>query len=477
MRTLRARLVTGVLILLALACAAVGLTGTAALQRVLTDQVDQRLAADGGRFAASLEHEDEFGDRGDTRGQSVGTFAARLLDGQVTDAAVVSGRPGDPSPTLDSGDRATLAALPADGVARTVELSALDDYRLRAIPGADGDVMVTGLPMEPVETAVRRLQAFELVLFGAVLAVTGVAGTVWVRLSLRPLRQMAATARRVAELPLADGEVALAERMTDTDPRTETGQVGAALNRMLGHVGDALARRHAVEQRLRDFAADASHELRTPLAAIRGHVELALRRGEPIPEDLRHALTRIDAESGRMGVLVDELLLLARLDAGRPLARQDVDVTRLAIEAMADAQAAGPGHHWRLELPAEPVTVTGDPSRLHQVVANLLTNARVHTPAGSTVTLVVREHGEEVELTVTDDGPGIPPALHQAIFERFSRADRGRTRASGSTGLGLAIVREVTMAHGGTVEVDSDPGRTTFRLLLPIAAEHPPVRE
>ena len=195
---------------------------------------------------------------------------------------------------------------------------------------------------------------------------------------------MAATATRVAELPLDRGEVALAERVpdADTDPRTEVGQVGAALNRMLDHVGNALEARHASETQVRQFVADASHELRTPLAAIRGYAELSRRSREPVPDEVAHVLRRVESEAQRMTALVEDLLLLARLDAGRPLAHDPVDLTMLVVDAVSDAHAAGPGHDWQLDLPDEPVVVTGDGARLHQVLANLLANARTHTPAG-----------------------------------------------------------------------------------------------
>jgi two-component system OmpR family sensor kinase len=458
-RTLRARLIAGLLVLLALSCAAVGVATSLAMENFLVGRLDQQLSANGERFAASLEHGEE-----DTRGQGRGTFGARLVGGRLTNAAVVAAN-GGVALTLSDDDVRTLAALPVDGSPRTVNLSSLGNYRLCAATGRDGDVLITGMSLHGVEETLNRLRLFELVMFAGTLAVVGVAGALWVRLSLRPLQRIAATARKVSELPLASGEVTLAERVPDTDPRTETGQVGAAFNRMLGHVSDALARRHAVEQRLRAFAADASHELRTPLASIRGHAELALRGEEPMPDGVRHALGRIDAESGRMSVLVDELLLLARLDAGRPLAREEVDLTRLAIEATGDARAAAPLHHWRLELPEDPITAPGDPLRLHQVLANLLGNARVHTPDGTTVAVAVRRVADGVEVTVADDGPGIPDDL--PIFERFSRGDPGRSRATGGAGLGLAIVQAVVAAHDGEVNVRSRPGRTVFRLLLP----------
>jgi two-component system OmpR family sensor kinase len=237
---------------------------------------------------------------------------------------------------------------------------------------------------------------------------------------------------------------------------------------MLGHVEDALAQRQAVEERLREFAADASHELRTPVAAIRGHAELALRSPEPTPESVRHSLRRIEAESQRMGAIVEDLLLLARLDAGRPLASAEVDLTRVALDCVSDARAVGPDHKWQLELPEEPLLVRGDANRLRQVVTNLLANARVHTPPGTRVALSLQAVPEGVRLTVTDTGPGIPGHLTAHVFERFVRGDRARSRSTGSTGLGLAIVHAVTTAHGGTVSVESEPGRTAFEVRLPV---------
>jgi two-component system, OmpR family, sensor kinase len=265
--------------------------------------------------------------------------------------------------------------------------------------------------------------------------------------------------------------VALSVRVPekDTDPRTEVGQVGAALNRMLGHVAGALAARHASEMRVRHFLADASHELRTPLAAIQGYAELTRRVSEEVPPDVAHAMRRVESETGRMTTLVEDMLLLARLDSGRPLDAEPVDLSRLVIDAVSDAHVAAPGHHWRLDLPEESVTVTGDPARLHQVLANLLANARTHTPAGTTVTTRLAVAGNQVTLTVEDDGPGIPPALLPEVFDRFARGDTSRSRAAGSTGLGLAIVAAVVEAHHGRVGVTSQPRHTVFTVHLPAA--------
>jgi two-component system OmpR family sensor kinase len=253
----------------------------------------------------------------------------------------------------------------------------------------------------------------------------------------------------------------------DTDPNTEVGQVGAALNRMLGHIGAALSARQASETRVRQFVADASHELRTPLAAIRGYAELTRRSGDDVPPNVAHAIRRVESESARMTLLVNDLLLLARLDSGRPLDSEQVDLSRLVVDAVSDAHIAGPRHAWRLALPPDPVVITGDTQRLHQVLANLLSNARTHTPPGTTVTTGLATQNGHVVLTVADDGPGIPPEVLPEAFERFARADTSRSRSAGSTGLGLAIVAAVVAAHDGSVGVTSVPGDTVFTVRLP----------
>ncbi|MFC4908151.1 sensor histidine kinase [Actinomadura gamaensis] len=475
-RTLRARLTLGLVALLAFCCLAVGIATVTALHGFLVGRVDQQISALGPHLAVGLEHErepDADNRNPDTRGVPPKAFAARLLDGRLTGAGIVRDRTLVGIPVTEDDARA-LSRLPADRRPHTVRLSALRAYRVAAYPGDDGDVLVTGLPLRSVEETTRRLEMVEAAVFGAVLVLAAVAAAGWVRLTLRPLRRVAATASRVAELPLASGEVALPERVPDADPRTEVGRVGAAFNRMLGHVADALARRHASEERLRSFAADASHELRTPVATIRGHAELALRRPDGVPDDVRHALGRIQAESVRMGDLVEDLLLLARLDTGRPLADEPVDLTRMVLDAVADARAAGPDQRWTMELPEEPVTVRGDEHRLHQMLANLLANARTHTPPGTRVTVRIEPSGDGAVLEVEDDGPGVPAELRAEVFDRFVRGDRGRSRASGGTGLGLAIVAGVAAAHGGRAGLDSAPGRTTFRVTLP--AGPPPDR-
>ncbi|MCD9879339.1 sensor histidine kinase [Streptomyces guryensis] len=475
-RTLRARLTVGLAVLLAVSCAAVGLAAVIELNGFLTSRLDEQLTQAGNRFAVSLEHggslpnDHDRDNRADDRRQATGTFGARLVDGKVSNAAVVRSS-GVVDVTLSARERQQLAAVPADGKGHSVRLTALYHYRLMASRGLDGDVLITGMPLEPVEAAVHRLELVSGIVFGAALTLTGVAGALWVRWSLRPLSRVAATATRVSELPLASGEVALPPRAPESDPRSEVGQVAGAFNRMLGHVEDALTKRHASEERLRSFAADASHELRTPVASVRGHAELALLHPGPVPPEVTHALERIAAESGRMGAMVDDLLLLARLDAGRPLERLPVDLTRLVLDAVSDARAVGPDHRWYLELPEEPVTVTGDEHRLHQVLANLLANARLHTPVGTKVTVSLEADASSAVLKVHDDGPGVPEDIQPGVFERFTRAEHRRRKDApgGGAGLGLSIVAAVAEAHGGSVSLASRAGSTTFSVRLSTA--------
>jgi two-component system OmpR family sensor kinase len=352
---------------------------------------------------------------------------------------------------------------------KTVEIDDLGDYRVVSVRTPAGTTVISGLPMAGVTETINTVVT--LVVGGTVVGFILVgAGGLWlVRRNLAPLQRVAHTATKVSNLKLDSGDVALAERLPagDTDPRTEVGQVGLALNNMLDNVEGALQSRHESEQRVRQFVADASHELRTPLASIRGYAELSRREREPVPASVTHALSRVESEALRMQGLVEDLLLLARLDAGRPLDREPVDLSLLAMDAISDAHAASPDHRWELDLPDQPVEVTGDSARLHQVVANLLANARTHTPAGTRVVMSVRPDEQWVRLSVSDDGPGVPESLQRNVFQRFTRGDDSRNRAAGSTGLGLSIVDAVAKSHGGNVELRSKPGDTTFTVVLP----------
>jgi two-component system OmpR family sensor kinase len=244
------------------------------------------------------------------------------------------------------------------------------------------------------------------------------------------------------------------------------------LNKLLDHVDNSLSARQKNEERMRRFVADASHELRTPLASIRGYSELSLREPE-LPDTTQTALERIQAQSLRMTRLVEDLLLLARLDEGRELVYGTVDLTQLALEGLSDARPTAPDHHWNIDVPDEPVAVLGDAGRLHQVVANLLANARTHTPAGTEITLSVFQDGDEAVLRVHDNGPGIDPAVREELFARFARGDASRARQTGGTGLGLAIVKAIVEGHHGEISVSSEPGATTFAVRIPVSPAPP----
>ena len=346
-------------------------------------------------------------------------------------------------------------------------------YRVLATPGV-GVRSLTGLPLSDVNSTVDSLILTEVAVAAAGVLLAAGLGLALVRRQLSPLRRVAATATNVTRLPLATGEVGSIERVPVelTDPATEGGQVGVAFNAMLGHVEEALGIRHESEQRVRQFLADASHELRTPLSTIMGYAELS-RRTPPDPATMGHAMVRIQSESGRMAALVDDLLLLARLDSGWPLERAEVDVSMLLAEAVNDARVVGGDHTWRLALPSEPLHVVGDQGRLHQVVANVLNNAIRHTPPGTTVSVSAGRTFDEpgrpsgALLTISDNGPGIPRSLVGKEFERFTRGEGSRTRDTGGSGLGLSIVQAIVAAHQGNVGIRSVPGDTTITIWLP----------
>ena len=433
-----------------------------------------------------------------------------------------------------------LLSLEATGRPVTVDIGSLGSYRVLVTKDAEtGDTVITGLSMKIDDALVRAQLLIEGAIAVAGTLIVALAGSVMVRSSLAPLKRVACTAERVASQPLARGEVSIDERVPEADLASslEVGQVGSALNTLLGHVEGALAARQRSETQVRQFVADASHELRTPLASIRGYTELIAREGADaaLPEEAVHALDRVHSESLRMTRLVEDLLLLARLDAGRELRRDEVDLVGILLDAVSDAHAAGPDHVWDLSLavldpPAglsedeledfepEPPLVQGDEARLRQVMVNLLANARVHTPAGSrvSVTLTRRPAGEgpppgpdapeagadepagraqprragasepgaargpeELVITIADDGPGIAPEMRDRMFERFARGDASRERRTGSTGLGMSIALAIIQSHGGTLTVDSrqapegspegTPHGTTFTVTLPAA--------
>ncbi|MEU6143429.1 HAMP domain-containing sensor histidine kinase [Streptomyces sp. NPDC047081] len=495
-RTLRTRLVVASVVLIAVVCAVIGTVTTLALRSHLYEQLNDKLGEVAARVAPRefdgppngktlpgeqqkttedipVTKPSQFVTRG---GQPDGTIAAKVVNRTITDAqrGVKSDSTNNfsmnPKPLTEAQIK-VLNSVPQDSKIHTVDLPGLGTYQV-TYSSNDKSAFYVAIPTKEADSTINTLILVEVSVTAAGLGAAVIAGYVLVGVATRPLRRVAATATRVSELPLHTGEVNLSERVpeSETDPHTEVGQVGAALNRMLNHVHGALHARQQSEMRVRQFVADASHELRTPLASIRGYAELTRRGREQVGPDTRHALGRIESEAGRMTLLVEDLLLLARLDAGRPLQFEQTDLIPLVVDTVSDSRAAGMEHNWRLDLPDEPALVSADAARVQQVLVNLLGNARKHTPPGTTVTARIQRRGPWMCVDVEDNGPGIPPDLLPHVFERFARGDSARSRATGSTGLGLAIVQAVATAHGGAVTVDSVPGCTVFTVHLPALA-------
>jgi two-component system OmpR family sensor kinase len=321
---------------------------------------------------------------------------------------------------------------------------------------------VVALPLSDVDASVSRLVRVEIIVTAAVLGLLALV-TYWVlRLGVRPVKTMTATATAIAA-----GD--LSQRVPDVATGTEAGELGLALNQMMTRIEEAFDERTRSENRLRRFAADASHELRTPVATVRGYAELYRAGGLEDPQDLADAMRRTEQEAVRMGSLIDDLLLLARLDQGRPLDHHPVDLGALARDAVADARVVHPERLLEADAPA-PVVVDGDDGRLRQVVANLVGNALVHSSPDAAVRVRARLDGTDAVLEVTDEGPGMDAEVAQQAFERFYRADPSRSRHQGGSGLGLSIVDAISVAHGGRAELRTAPGEgTTVRIVLPAA--------
>ncbi|CAM5701081.1 putative sensor histidine kinase TcrY [Streptomyces afghaniensis 772] [Streptomyces afghaniensis] len=480
--SLRTRLLVRIGAALVAVCAAMALTGVLAQRAYLLDRLDDRLmdAAEHGLARVSLRpHDDRDLTFLDGGGHPDGLLAARLdAHGAVT-AGAVTGPDATPR-NLTPGQRAALRGIAPDGTPRTRTVPGLGTYRVTGLD-ASGVRVLAGLPLDDVREMTNRLAVVEAAVTAAGLAVAGGACAVAVRRQLRPLGRVAATAAEVARAPLGRERIGRLPRVpeADTDPGSEAGRVGAALNRLIDHAETAHAERRRgeervrrSEERMRRLLADAGHELRTPLAAIVGYAELMNRGTGPV--DPAPVWRRVAAESARMTGLVEDLLLLARLDEGRPLPATEVDLAALVAEAVWQARAADEEHTWRLALRLDaPALVTGDEPALRKAVANLLANARAHTPPGTTVVATVEAGAECRLIRVRDDGPGIPPHLLATVFDRFTRADPSRSRSgpeAGGSGLGLAVVEAIASAHGGHAGVRSAPGHTEFTVELPPAA-------
>ena len=369
-----------------------------------------------------------------------------------------------PPPRLDRAEVLAHIAGPGEKpVPFTLPAESGDgSWRMIAVQsGFGGQMTVMGVSLDELQATQTGIRGIQLVASAAVLGALALVSWWMLRLGVHPIDDMAATADAIA-----GGD--LSRRVEHPDERTEAGRLGVALNTMLERIEEAFRAREASEARVRQFAADASHELRTPLTSIRGYAELWRAGGLRDDAALAEAMRRMEQEARRMGALVEDLLLLARIDQRRPLERHRVRLDRIVTDAVADARAVEPDRP--IELSTRPVVLEGDEMRLRQLVGNLVANARLHTPAGTRVRVSVVTEGDRARLEVADEGPGLAPEVAAKVFERFYRADQSRTRAAGGTGLGLAIVAAVAEAHGGQARVDSQPGQgSRFVVELPLA--------
>lgn len=464
--SLRARLLTVVVSLTAVGLIVAGIATYASLRSFLVDRVDRTVTAGSQAIERSLER-GRPGPRGfDTLGAAnPGIYIGSVDAGDVIRWAPIGTRPGEtplPQPDL-SVERAKAAA--ARGEPFTVAaVSGGTRFRVRLEPlGVGHQILIVAAPLDEVDDTLHQLLVVELVVAGSVLLATLLAGLWLVRVGLRPLGRIEVTAAAIA-----GGD--LSQRVHDDDPRTEVGRLGGALNTMLGQIEEAFDERTASEQRLRRFVADASHELRTPLAAVRAYAELFDRGARERPDDLERAMTGIQRESRRMGLLVDDLLLLARLDQGRPLERKPVSLVAVASDAVEAARMLDPDRAIDLDAP-DPVEVEGDRERIRQILDNLLANVRAHTPAGTPATVRVVCEGDLAVVEVIDSGQGLSDDQLAHAFERFYRGDSSRSRDAGGAGLGLAIAAAIAESHAGSAEVANvgrggGPG-LTVRIAIP----------
>lgn len=486
---LRRQLVTGVCAVVTTVLITVGTMSVVTLHASVTGIVDTQLSAAADAFSQSVTKyrtsalpSGQLPPPGAMKpltqliGQAPGNIVVLMRDGQVVDSALFGDGEAGPVPAealTELVERTDASEFDTEG------LENLGLYRVTSRPAGPGEVLLTAASLREASAAAANETVVVVVLTALALIVTAFGTLAIVRVALRPLGRVAATAAEVATLPLNRDQYAITPRVPpeDTDPRTEVGQVGDTLNRLLVHVERALTEVAASDRRMRQFITDASHELRTPLAAIQGYAELTRQDSAVLPETTEYSLARIEAESIRMNALVSDLLLLARLDEGQDMETADLDLAELVVNAVNDAAVSAPGHHWVTDASDVPVWVHGDRAKLHQALANLLANARVHTPQGTTVRVRVRADGSRAIVTVADDGQGIDADVLPHLFERFVRADKSRSRQSGNSGLGLAIARSIVEAHAGTIDVAAAPGATTFTIELPLRGNRRDARD
>ena len=465
--TLRRQFVAGGVALVTLASIVIGIAGSFAVGRALLDSLDEELADTARRLAVSLE--------GPGPGQlnrpgfDVWTVVALISPTEVSGAFIDADGNLQALEPDQAGSLASVQWVP--GEPENVLLDNRGEYRALLVAKIEGTQIVVGLPLREIRTTIARLNIVIIAVVVIVVLVAASIGALLVRYALKPLDRITETASAVTKQPLDRGDVRLALRVPPQYANTESevGQVWSALNLMLDHVDEAFQSRFESEEKMRQFVADASHELRTPLASIRGYAELTKRGGENLSKDMKQAVDRIESESIRMTSLVEDLLLLARFDEGHALQMESVDLAQIVRDALSDAYVTSPEHEWGAEGVEEPVLITGDGSAIHQVVVNLLANARVHTPPGTLVEVRVKQSSDKTVLQVEDSGPGIPRDARKKLFERFARGDSSRAISSGSTGLGLSIVDTIVKAHSGSVGLTSKPGKTVFTVTLPVS--------
>jgi two-component system OmpR family sensor kinase len=409
-----------------------------------------------------------------------GTVRRKPYYGWYTAVYDVSGGSADLRTPADvPADSRALTALArtmagsGEDLTRTVRIDGHGPYLLRACEVEPGVVLVSAAPLGDVEDTMEQLITVQVAVFGLALLALVVFGRRMLRRGLKPLSDMAGTAHGIASHDLSESAARLPLRVDGRDGGREVAELRTAFNTMLEHIDASLAVRAEAEQRLRRFVADASHELRTPLMSVRGYADLFQYAAADEPGERERHLARLRAEAARMGVLLDDLLLLARLDAAEaeaPLHREDTDLTELVRQAGDAFRAGHPGHPLTVTAGSGAVPLRLDPRRVRQVLDNLLTNAAVHTPPGTKVSVTVAAAHDRVTVAVADTGPGVPAADRERIFDRFYRVDKARGRDRGGSGLGLSVAASLVRAHGGTIEVGGGAGGTVFTVTLPSAA-------
>ncbi|MFF3330908.1 sensor histidine kinase [Streptomyces sp. NPDC002888] len=460
------RLALGLGVLSLVVFAVVGNVLTMYMRDYLSAQLDTTLAQ--GQIAQSKS----IADYGTLSGKKYYSWFYAVYD--VADGKPQLRRPDDPADLPEDVDDFTSLAraqTTADTeLLRTADLRGKGEYRLRACEVKPGVVLVSAAPLDDIDDTVGQLITIQVVTFGLALLALVVFGRAMLRRGLKPLSDMAHTAHGITSHDLTESAARLPLRADSPGGGPEVEELRTAFNTMLEHIDDSLAVRAKAEQRLRRFVADASHELRTPLMSVRGYADLFQYAAANAPEERDKHLARLRAEAARMGVLLDDLLLLARLDAAEvetPLRLENADLAELVQQAADAFRASRPDRPLKVNAGPGPLRLRIDPQRVRQVLDNLLTNAAVHTPAGTPVSVEIAVAPDAALVRVTDAGPGIPPADRERVFDRFYRVDKARSRDRGGSGLGLSVARSLIHAHGGTLELSGGPGSTVFTVRIP----------